>query len=129
MSKTLNLIALSSLLAAGAAMADGAITREALRQNQIATTSTVSRDAVIAELQQARQFGELARRDAESYSPAVAVTGSSKTRAQVLAELQAARASGEFAVLNSNNPSYAQLAALKNGAASALLAGQPATAR
>jgi hypothetical protein len=131
-------LALSSLLATGTAMADGGafgqLGRDAQSRAQAASSTTgsaVSRAAVIAELQRARQNGELARRDAESYNPSFTLTTSTKTRAQVLAELQAARASGELDQLNSNNPSFAQLLALKKDASAAteLLAGQPATAR
>ncbi|MCU7374821.1 DUF4148 domain-containing protein [Paucibacter sp. O1-1] len=121
-------IALTSLLATGAAMADSATTRESLRQT--AAQSTTTRSAVIAELQRARQAGELNGLYREiDLRPAS--TASTTTRAAVLAELRAARASGELAVLNSNNPSYAQLAALSGGksAGGELLAGQPATAR
>ncbi|MGN6828972.1 DUF4148 domain-containing protein [Paucibacter sp. M5-1] len=123
-------IALTSLLATGAAMADSATTRELLRQSQTAAQSTTTRSAVIAELQRARQAGELNGLYREvDLRPAS--TASTTTRAAVLAELLAARASGELAVLNSNNPSYAQLAALRGGksAGGELLAGQPATAR
>jgi Domain of unknown function (DUF4148) len=148
-------IALSSLLSAGAAMADGLsredVVAELVRarnagelskmqsesygysgfsQPVLTAKSNISREAVTAELRVARQTGELARRDAESYSPSVTPVASTTTRAQVLAELQAARASGEFAQLNSNNQSFTHLATLKKAPTAAeLLAGQPATAR
>jgi uncharacterized protein with PIN domain len=126
----ITVIALTSLLVAGAAMADGASTRESLRQSQTVVTSTTSRAAVIAELQRARQAGELSALYREVDLRPVS-TASTTTRAAVLAELQAARASGEFAALNSNDPSFAHLATLKGGktVGTELMAGQPATAR
>jgi hypothetical protein len=126
----ITVLALTSLLAAGAAMADSATTREALRQSQTAVTSTTSRSAVIAELQRARQAGELAYINGESGQPVI-TTSSTTTRAAVLAQLQAARASGELAVLNANNPDYAHLASLKGEAkpATERLAGHAPTVR
>ncbi|MCX2862551.1 DUF4148 domain-containing protein [Paucibacter sp. PLA-PC-4] len=152
----LTLIALSTLLSAGAAMADGLSRDEVVAElvrarnageltalqsesygysgyggyGQAAATSSLSREAVIADLRRAQQSGELARRDAESYGPSVAPIASSKTRTQVLAELQAARDSGELALLNSNNPGYAELLQLgKRTGANDLMAGQPGIAR
>lgn len=148
----LTLIALSTLLSAGAAMADGLsrdeVVAELVRarnageltalqsesygygQNVAASSSGLSREAVTAELRRAQQSGELARRDAERYGPSVAPVASTKTRAQVLAELQAARDSGELALLNSNNPGYTELLQLgKRTAATELMAGQPGIAR
>ncbi len=155
----LTLIALSTLLSAGAAMADGLSRDEVVAElvrarnageltalqsesygysgyggyggyGQAAATSSLSREAVIADLRRAQQSGELARRDAESYGPSVAPIASSKTRTQVLAELQAARDSGELALLNSNNPGYVELLQLgKRTGANDLMAGQPGIAR
>lgn len=139
-------IALTSLLTAGAAMADGLsradVVAELVRarnagelsalQSESFGFSGLSQPALTAKSNLSREAitGELARRDAESYSPSVAPAASTKTRTQVLAELQAARASGEFALLNSNNPGFAHLIALdKTAAATELLAGQSATAR
>ena len=143
--KKLTVIALS-LLAAGAAMAEG-LSREQVvaelvrarnsgeliaQQSENAgtvglsdTRSTQTRAAVLAEYQRARAAGELARSDAESYGIAAPLTVSTKTRAEVLAELQAARASGELDLLNSNNPGYAQLQAIAGKSpARELLAGE-----
>lgn len=156
MNKIATALALTSLLSAGAALADGLSRADVVaelararasgelsaQQSEgygfsgfapqiLGAKSQVSRDTVKAELQRARQSGELARRDAESYSPVVQTFAvSTKTRAEVVAELQAARASGEYALLNSNNPSYAHLLPV-NGSAKGkeLLAGQPAVAR
>jgi hypothetical protein len=150
--KKLSVIALT-LLAAGAAMADG-LSREqvvaelvrarnagelvayqsenpeAFGRSLVATGTPVSRTAVLAELQRARQSGELARVDTESYNGPAISTASTRSRAEVLAELEAARASGELHILNSNNPSFAQLAAIKPAKAQAQqLAGQPKTAQ
>ncbi|MGN6828977.1 DUF4148 domain-containing protein [Paucibacter sp. M5-1] len=147
----LTLIALSTLLSAGAAMADGLsrdeVVAELVRARNAGeltalqsesyggyglkvAASSLSREAVTAELRRAQQSGELARQEAERYGPSVAPIASTKTRAQVLAELQVARDSGELALLNSNNPGYTELLQLgKRTTATELMAGQPATAR
>lgn len=57
------------------------------------TKSTVSRQAVVKEVQRARANGELQYGDKDVY---VAPTTSKKTRAQVVKELEEARKSGEF---------------------------------
>lgn len=100
MTNKLTVIALASLLSAGAAMAGGQ-----------------SREEVMA---------ELARRDAQNYSPVLVMAPSTKTRAAVLAELQAARASGELEMLNSNNPGLTPLTrATPKPQSAELLAGEP----
>jgi len=151
--KKLTVIALA-LLSTGAALAQG-LSREqvvadlvrarasgelaALQSENISTAglsgsqagagSALSRAAVTAEFQRARAAGELPRTDGEAYGARVD-TGSAKTRAQVLAELRQARASGELDLLNSNNPSYAQLVPLNRAQpARELLAGQAAKAQ
>jgi Domain of unknown function (DUF4148) len=79
--KKLTLIALA-LLSAGAAMADG-----------------LSREQVVAELQRARNSGELAQLNSENpeaFGRSLSASGPARSREAVLAELQAARASGEL---------------------------------
>ena len=151
--KKLTVIALS-LLTAGAAFAQGLSREQVVAELQRARASgelaafnsedpsnflrfpqaggsTLSRAAVLAELQRARAAGELVGQDSEvDVLPQVAAV-STKTRAEVLAELERARASGELEILNSNNPGYAQLAALQQPAKAAAekLAGQPARAQ
>ncbi|QPF72707.1 DUF4148 domain-containing protein [Roseateles sp. DAIF2] len=152
MIKKLSVIALS-LIAAGAAMAQG-LTREqvvaelerarasgelavlnsenpsAFERGQFQAKSNTTRAAVLAELERARSAGEIARVDYEAYGPVFAKQGvSTKTRAEVVAELERARANGELAVLNSNNPSYAELAGINQGAQAQRLAGQPKSAQ
>lgn len=150
--KKLSVIALT-LLAAGAAMADGlsreqvvaelvrarnagelaayqSENTEAFGRSLVAIGSQTSRTAVLADLQRARQSGELAGIDSESYAAPVVSTTSTRSRAEVLAELEAARASGELDILNSNNPSFAQLVAINPAKAQPQqLAGQPETAQ
>lgn len=123
--KKLTLAALA-LLAAGAAMADGP-----------------SRAQVIAELQRARDSGELILQNSENpdafgraavVAPVQARTarpqalpaGSGKTRAEVVAELQRARANGELDAVNGHG-GYSHLAAIdpSAGKAAPVLAGEP----
>ncbi|HEX2009361.1 MAG TPA: DUF4148 domain-containing protein [Roseateles sp.] len=149
--KKLTVIALS-LIAAGAAMADGLSRQQVVAELQrarsageltqwqsenpeafgratVAGGSQTSRAAVLADLKQARANGELERVDSESYGPSVAFT-STKSRSEVLAELQRARANGELQLRNGDHSDYPHLAALKqHQPANELLAGQPASAR
>lgn len=121
--KKLTLAALA-LLAAGAAMADGP-----------------SRAQVIAELQRARDSGELILQNSENpdaFGRAAVVApvqarpqallpnGSGKTRAEVVAELQRARANGELDAVNGYG-GYSHLAAINPpaGRAAPVLAGEP----
>lgn len=106
--KKLTVIALS-LLTAGAALADGGSSADTGREAVIAARQAVkvqapqtNRVAVVAELQRARQAGELAWHDRE-VDPVQAVAASTRSRADVYAELQRARATGELALLNSNH--------------------------
>lgn len=117
--KKLTVIALS-LLTAGAAMADGGNSSDygreaalAARQTQTATVQANSRTAVVAELQRARQAGELQGLDREVDQPVIA-TGATRSRAEVVAELTRARANGELEILNGDRADYAHLANLKN---------------
>jgi hypothetical protein len=68
-----------------------------------AQESSLTREAVIAELTAARASGELAAIQRDSYARTVATmpTVGAKTRAEVVAELTAARASGELAAIQS----------------------------
>jgi hypothetical protein len=153
--KKLTVIALS-LIAAGAAMADGLSREQVIAELQqaraqgtleqmhsenpsafgravIGAPSTVSRAEVLAQLKQARDSGALERYSRESYAPVINTGASSKTRAQVLAELRQARANGELDI-DSNQGGYAHLASLKGGNKAStqqqeLLAGQPASAQ
>jgi len=61
---------------------------------QAEQTTTVTRAQVVAELQQARESGQLTSGEL-NYPPAI-VSSESKSRDQVLAELAAARAAGEL---------------------------------
>jgi hypothetical protein len=92
--KKLTVIALA-LLSAGAAMADG-----------------LSREQVVAELQRARNAGELVAwnsENPEAFGRSLVASGSALSREAVRAELQTARASGEQARIDieSYSPSIA----------------------
>lgn len=122
-----------SLLTAGAAMADGGNSSDygreaafAARNAKVITVQANSRTAVVAELQRARQAGELQGQDREVDQPAIAA-GSTRSRAEVLAELTRARANGELEILNGDRADYAHLANFKNQ--TSLIAGQLAAAR
>ncbi|HEX2010266.1 MAG TPA: hypothetical protein VJN44_04940 [Roseateles sp.] len=149
--KKLTVIALS-LIAAGAAMADG-LSREqvvaelqraraadelvllnsenpeAFGRGKISTASKTNRAAVLAELTQARAAGELERVDSESYGTPIAL-GSTRSRTDVVAELQRARANGQLDTVNGDRSDY-QLAALTKTpqSDSKLLAGNPVNAQ
>lgn len=150
--KKLTVIALT-LLAAGAAMADGGASAALSREQVIAelqraraagemdhldseigytpqlAVSTKTRAEVVAELQRARAAGEMDQLDSEGgYVPKI-TTASTTTRAQVLAELERARASGELELINSEDPSRAMLLAERiKQASDTRVAGQPVRA-
>lgn len=115
MSKTrIALSAIAFTLASGAALAQEAVPatwNDSYTPNTAVVASGKTRAEVKAELQAARQAGEVDRYDADSYVPtpvnrgfaarntspapvAAAQKGDDATRARVKAELQAARSSG-----------------------------------
>ena len=65
-------------------------------------TQPVTRAQVLAELQAARDAGQLSYAETD-YPPAQAVT-STKSRAEVVAELQAARGAGQLSYLETDYP-------------------------
>ena len=127
--KKLTVVALS-LLAAGAALADGGSSAETGREAVIAARTAVkvvapqsSRTAVVAELQRARQAGEIDALDREVDRPLVAAA-SSRGRGEVVAELAHARATGQLELVNGDRSDHAALAPVTRRSAS-LFVGQP----
>ncbi len=127
--KDLTVIALS-LLAAGAALADGGSSADTGREAVIAARKTIkvtapqtSREEVVADLLRAIQTGELRDLDRRGYRPK-RPEGSTRSRAEVVAELARARATGELDLVNGEHSDYAHLASVKQQSAE-LVAGQP----
>jgi hypothetical protein len=131
--KKLTVIALS-LLAAGAALADGGSSADTGREAVIAARSAVkvaapqtSRAVVVAELLRARQAGELQDLDREGYEPQRA-SGFTRSRAEVVAELARARSTGALDLVDGERSDYAQLASVKRESTT-LVAGQANSAQ
>ena len=99
-----------SFVASGAAMA-----QEATYELPQASTSTVTRAQVIAELQQARADGSLRVTEGSTHKSAPFV--SQRSRADVQAETRAAAASGELRMLNRESNAFT-VAYLQAGTAS-----------
>jgi hypothetical protein len=100
----MNTTKLIAALALSFAASGAALAQEATYEYPQASTSTVTRAQVLAELQQARADGTLHITEGQTHKPASFVA--QRSRAEVRAEAKAAAASGESRLLNGETNAF-----------------------